>query len=107
MISEGESLDSEVGEDFGHSPFFLVVDTDTLDYHVIENEFADSPEGAGVAVAKAITTLEPDAVITGGIGMHGLEILRKANIFVSYDEEGPVEQCIVDFVRRHKRNAAA
>jgi predicted Fe-Mo cluster-binding NifX family protein len=107
VISEGESLDSEVAEDFGHAPFFLVVDTDTLDYHVIENEFADSPEGAGVAVAKAITTLEPDAVITGGIGMHGLDILRKANIYVSYDEEGPVEQCIVDFVRRRKRNMAA
>ncbi len=107
VISEGESLDSEVAEDFGHAPFFLVVDTDTLDYHVIENEFADSPEGAGVAVAKAIATLEPDAVITGGIGMHGLDILRKANIFVSYDEEGTIEQCIVDFVRRHKRNTAA
>ena len=106
VISEGESLDSEVGEDFGHSPFFLVVDSNTLDYHVIENEFADSPEGAGVAVAKAITTLQPDAVITGGIGMHGLDILRKANIYVSYDEEGPIEQCITDFVRRHKNNAA-
>jgi len=106
VISEGESLDSEVAEDFGHAPFFLVVDSDTLDYHVIENEFADSPEGAGVAVAKAITTLQADAVITGGIGMHGLDILRKANIFVSYDEEGPVEQCIKDFVRRHNRNAA-
>ncbi len=106
VISEGETLESEVAEDFGHAPFFLVVDSDTLDYHVIENEFADSPEGAGVAVAKAITTLRPDAVITGGIGMHGLDILRKANIFVSYDEEGTVEQCIIDFVRRHKRNAA-
>ena len=78
VISEGESLDSEVAEDFGHAPFFLVVDSESLDYHVIENEFADSPEGAGVAVAKAITTLRPDAVITGGIGMHGLTILRDA-----------------------------
>lgn len=107
VISEGESLDSEVAEDFGHAPFFLVVDTDTLDYHVILNEFADSPEGAGVAVAKAITTLRPDAVITGGIGMHGLDILNRANIFVSYDEEGTVEQCIKDFVRRHKGRTAA
>lgn len=106
ITSEGESLDSEVSEDFGHAPFFLVVDSDTLDYHVIENEFADSPEGAGVAVAKAITTLSPDAVLTGGIGMHGLDILRKSNIFVSYDEEGPIERCIADFIRRHSRNLA-
>ena len=82
VISEGESLDSEVGEDFGHSPFFLVVDSDTLDYHVIENEFADSPEGAGVAVAKAITTIQPDAVITGGIGMHGLDIILSHSLWL-------------------------
>ena len=106
VISEGESLDSEVAEDFGHAPFFLVVDSESLDYHVIENEFADSPEGAGVAVAKAITTLRPDAVITGGIGMHGLSILRDANILVSYDEEGSVEQCVTDFVRRHRNQAS-
>ena len=106
VISDGESLDSEVAEDFGHAPFILVVDSDTLDYHIIENEFMDSPEGAGVAVAKAITTLKPDAVLTGGIGMHGLDILRKANIYVSMDEEGSVEQCIRDFIRRHKRPIA-
>ena len=106
VISEGETLDSQVAEDFGHAPFILVVDSETLDYHIIENEFADSPEGAGVAVAKAITTLKPNAVITGGIGMHGLDILKNANILVSYDEEGTVEECVTDFVRRHKNNAS-
>jgi predicted Fe-Mo cluster-binding NifX family protein len=107
VTAEGESIDSDVSDDFGHAPFILVVDTDTYDYHVIENEFADSPEGAGVAVAKAITTLEPDAVLAGGIGTHGLDILRKANIFVSYDEEGTVYNCVFDFVRRHANRRAA
>jgi len=105
-VSEGETLDSYVAEDFGHAPFFLVVDSDTLDYHVIENEFADSPEGAGVAVAKAITTLKADAVLTGGIGMHGIQILQQAGIKVSYDEEGTIEQCIIDFLRRSANNRA-
>lgn len=107
VISEGETLDSYVAEDFGHAPFFLVVDSDTMDYHIIENEFADSPEGAGVAVAKAITTLNADAVITGGIGMHGLDILNKAGIDVSYDEEGTVEQSITDYIRRRKNSGKA
>ena len=106
VTADGESIDSYVSDDFGHAPFILVVDTDTYDYHVIENEIADSPEGAGVAVAKAITTLEPDAVLVGGIGTHGLDILRKANIFVSYDEEGSVYSCVVDFVRRHTNRMA-
>lgn len=100
VVSEGESLDSYVADDFGHAPFFLLVDSDTLDYHVIVNEFADAPEGAGIAVANAIVSLKVDAVITGGIGTHGIRILQDAGIHVSYDEEGMAEQCITDFMRR-------
>jgi len=101
VISEGDSLESYVAEDFGHAPFFLIVDMDTLDYHVVVNEYADSM-GAGVKVADAIVGLGVDAVITGGIGSHGLEILSKAGIHVAYDEEGTVEECVKDFKRRYE-----
>jgi len=104
VISEGESLDSYVADDFGHAPFFLLVDSDTLDYHVIVNEYKDSEQGAGFAVANAIVSMENvDAVITGGIGMHGMKILKDGGIDVSYDEEGTVEQCVTDYVRRVER----
>ncbi len=104
VISEGESLDSYVADDFGHAPFFLLVDSDTLDYRVIVNEFMDSEQGAGMAVARAIASLGcVDAVLTGGIGMHGMEILRKAGIDVSSDEEGTVEESIRDYLRRVER----
>jgi len=99
VIAEGDSLDSYVAEDFGHAPFFLIVDPDTLDYQVVANEYADS-EGAGMKVANAIVGLGVDAVITGGIGSHGLDILGKAGIHVAYDEEGTVEECVADFKRR-------
>ena len=107
VVSEGESLDSYVADDFGHAPFFLLVDSDTLDYRVIVNEFRDSPSGAGVAVAEAIVSLgNVDAVLTGGIGMHGVDILSKAGIQVSADEDGTVEECIKDYLRRRERQAA-
>ena len=104
VISEGESLDSYVADDFGHAPFFLLVNSDTLDYHVIVNEYKDSEQGAGFAVANAIVAMgNVDAVITGGIGMHGMKILKDGGIDVSYDEEGTVEQCVTDYVRRVER----
>ncbi len=103
-VSEGESLDSYVADDFGHAPFFLLVDSETLDYHVIVNEYRDSEQGAGFAVANAIAAMgNVDAVLTGGIGMHGIKILKDAGIDVSYDEEGTVEQCVADYVRRAER----
>lgn len=102
VVSEGESLDSFVADDFGHAPCFLVVDSETLDYSVIVNEFINA-EGAGMAVARAIASLQPDAVLTGGIGMHGIQILKEAGIDVSYDEEGTVEEAVTDYVRRIER----
>ncbi len=104
VISEGDSLSSYVADDFGHAPYFLIVDMDTLDYQVVANEFANSVEGAGMKVAEAIIGLGVDAVITGGIGSHGIDILNKAGIKVSYDEEGTVEECVNDFKRRYQRD---
>lgn len=103
VLSEGEELDSYVSDDFGHAPFFLIVDGDTMDFTVVENEFRNA-EGAGMKVADAIVSLKVDAVITGGIGSHGYDILTRAGIKVAYDEEGTVEECVKTFMRRRARD---
>ncbi len=74
-----------------------------MDYEVVENEFMDA-EGAGMKVANAIVGIGVDAVITGGIGSHGYNILTKAGIKVSFDEEGTVEECMNAFKRRVERD---
>ena len=103
VVAEGESLDSFIADDFGHAPFFLIVDSETLDYEVVKNEYMNSMEGAGMKVADAIISLKVDAVITGGIGPHGYEKLTGAGIKVSFDEEGTVEEGITNFNRRIAR----
>jgi len=103
VVAEGESLDSFIADDFGHAPFFLIVDSETLDYEVVKNEYMNSLEGAGMKVADAIISLKVDAVITGGIGPHGYDKLTGAGIKVSFDEEGTVEEGITNFNRRIAR----
>lgn len=102
VLADGDGLDSEVSEDFGRALAFLIVDSETLDYVVVENEFVDD-EAPGMKVANAIVDLKVDAVIVGGIGTHGLNILERAGIDVSYDEEGSVESCVTDYLRRRER----
>lgn len=104
VLSDGSELDSYVSDDFGHAPYFLIVDSDTLDFIVVENEFIDAV-GAGMKVADAIVSLEVDAVITGGIGSHGYDILSRAGIRVSFDEEGTVEECVGNLLRRIERES--
>ena len=102
IVCDGDDLSSEVSEDFGHAPYILLVDYDAMDYEVVENEFADAV-GAGMKVAEAIASLGVGAVITGGIGSHGYDILTKAGITVSFDEEGTAEECMEAFRRREER----
>ena len=102
VLSDGPDLGSWVSDDFGHAPFFLIVDSETYDYTVVENEFMEAG-GAGMKVADAIVGLGVDAVITGGIGSHGYNILTKAGIRVSFDEEGTVEECVGNLLRRIER----
>lgn len=99
VISEGPTLGSLVAEDFGHAPNFLIVDLDTYDYTVVDNEYANG-EGAGYKVANAIVGIGVDIVIVGGIGTHGLKILQDAGIRVFYDADGPVEENLDDLKNR-------
>jgi predicted Fe-Mo cluster-binding NifX family protein len=102
VLAEGDSLSSYIADDFGHAPYFLIVDMDTLDYTVVKNEFTRA-EGAGMKVADAIIGIGVDIVITGGIGPHGYNKLTGAGITVSYDEDGTVEECVKTVKARLER----
>ncbi|HIJ00447.1 MAG TPA: hypothetical protein HA366_02815 [Candidatus Methanomethylophilaceae archaeon] len=103
ILTEGDNLNSFVAEDFGRAPYFLIVDSDTFDYEVVENEFKDAAEGAGMLVADAISELGVDVIIVGGIGSHGYDRLTKAGITVSFDEEGVAEEAVKRVLRRLER----
>ncbi len=103
IVTEGDELTSFVAEDFGRAPYFLIIDAETMEYEVVENEFKDAAEGAGMLVADAIIGLGLEAVIVGGIGPHGYDRLTQAGITVSFDEDGPAERALSDFLRRRER----
>ncbi len=103
IVTEGDDLSSFVAEDFGRAPYFLIVDSETMDYEVVGNEFKDAAEGAGMLVADAIVGLGLEAVIVGGIGPHGYDRLTGAGLTVSFDEDGPAEMALKNFLRRRER----
>lgn len=102
VLAEGDTLSSYVADDFGHAPYLLIVDMDTLDLKAVKNEFTNAV-GAGMKVADAIVALGVDVVITGGIGPHGYDRLTGAGMTVSYDEDGTAEECVVTVKRRLER----
>jgi predicted Fe-Mo cluster-binding NifX family protein len=80
LTSKGKNLDSELDSRFGRCQYFIIYDTETKEYRVIENTGISSAHGAGVTAAQQIEESGADVVITGKLGPNALKILTEAKI---------------------------
>ena len=99
-ISKNEGLNSPVCEHFGSAPFFMVVDTDTLDHKAITNTNQHHAHGMCQPL-KALGGREVDAVAVGGIGMGALMKLQAQGVRVFRVTEGTVGDNI-SFILKQK-----
>ena len=76
----GRDLDARVYDRFGRCPWFLVVDSDSLEFTALENLHAEEATGAGMAAAKELIDEHIDAVISGQVGPKAYEVLKAGDI---------------------------
>ncbi|MEI6797019.1 MAG: NifB/NifX family molybdenum-iron cluster-binding protein [Methanomassiliicoccales archaeon] len=101
VTAEGTDLDALVAEEFGHAPYFVVVDPATMEFKVFDNVLQDTDIGYGIQTAENIIKVGTDAVLTGFIGPHGVKKLESKGIKIVTDEEGTVRQAVDAYKRRH------
>lgn len=82
VSSMGENLDSMVDERFGRAKTFIVFDTETDEYEVLNNEAYMLSGGAGTKTAQAIIDKGVGAVISGNIGPNAMDVMKRAGIRV-------------------------
>lgn len=61
-------LDAVIDSRFGRCPYFVVVDTDTMQFEDVPNTSQYSPSGAGIQAAQTIASRGVRAVLTGNVG---------------------------------------
>lgn len=71
---------SSVDERFGRAPFFIIVDSDTKEFEIIENEAKDEATGAGLKAVKNLLKYEIDIIIAGEIGPKAGELIYDLEI---------------------------
>jgi len=90
-----ENLEAEVDPRFGRASKFLLVDTDTLSFDVVENkQTLDLPQGAGIQAAQNILAHHPDAVLTGNCGPKAFRVLQAAGVAVVVGVKGTVREAV-------------
>ncbi len=94
ITSTGKTLDSEVDQRFGRAAFFIIVDSETSDFSVLENDSVAASGGAGISAAKAVIDTGAEAVLTGNCGPNAQRTLSAAAVKLYAGVSGTVNEAI-------------
>jgi predicted Fe-Mo cluster-binding NifX family protein len=91
------NLDANVDPRFGRAAYFLITDTETLDFKAIENPSAAAGGGAGIKSAQLISDEKVEYLLTGNCGPNAFKVFEAAKINVIVNISGTVRNAIEDF----------
>ncbi len=94
ITATGKTMDSPVDQRFGRAAYFVVVDTETMDFVVIDNENVAAAGGAGISSAKAVVDTGAEAVLTGNCGPNAQRTLSAAGVRLYTGVTGTVAEAV-------------
>lgn len=97
ITAKGKTLDDQVDPRFGRCPYFLVVDTETLQAEAIENPNLALGGGAGIQSAQLMAEYDVKVVLTGNCGPNAYQTLNAAEIEVVVGAGGKIRDAVEQF----------
>jgi predicted Fe-Mo cluster-binding NifX family protein/ferredoxin len=97
ITSTGPNLDDHVEARFGRCPYFLVVDTDSMQFEAVENPNVAAGGGAGIQSAQLMADRGVEAVLTGNCGPNAFQVFSASGIRVIVGVSGNVRDAVASF----------
>ncbi len=98
VTSRGPTLGDEIDPRFGRAQVFLVVDTDTGEFEVVDNkQNLEAAQGAGIQAGRIVADHGAEVLITGHCGPNAFRTLSAAGIKVVLAAEGTVGEAVEKF----------
>ena len=109
ITSSGRDMDSKVDERFGRTPYFLIIDTDTIEFETVKNTALLLGRGAGVKAAQIISDKGAEVLLTGIVGPNAFAALRSAKIkiYEGASEVNTIKDALDDFKKGRYTEASA
>ncbi|MBU1895003.1 MAG: NifB/NifX family molybdenum-iron cluster-binding protein [Candidatus Omnitrophica bacterium] len=97
VTSQGDNLNSEVDSRFGRCQYFIIVDTDTLEFESLNNPYSSSMGGAGIQSGQFVADKGVKTVLTGNVGPNAFQTLHAVGIDIVTGISGTVLSAIEKF----------
>ncbi len=97
ISSSGPDLNAEVDPRFGRCRYFVIVDSETKEFEVLDNQAAMTSGGAGIQAAQMVANSGVDAVITGHLGPNAADTLVAAGLKTYLGASGTVGEALQQY----------
>jgi len=94
VTSKSNKLESDIDPRFGRCNYFIIVDSETMNFESISNESSMASGGAGIGAALTVEKAGVEAVVTGNMGPNAFLTLSAAGIIVYTGADGTVKDVI-------------
>jgi len=81
FTTSGENLDAPLESRFGRAPKFLIFDSESNNFKLLDNaQNLIAAQGAGVQAAANLARAQVDIIVTGHCGPKAFQVLKAAGI---------------------------
>jgi len=94
VAASGNTLDAQVDPRFGRCAWFVIADSDTMEFEAVQNPGAMAGGGAGIQAAQVVASKGAHMVVAGNMGPNAHQALTAAGIQVLPFAGGTVRQAV-------------
>lgn len=98
FTTSGITLEAPMDSRFGRAPKFLVYDTETDGFEVIDNEQnLNAAQGAGIQAAQNVSRSGASSLVTGHCGPKAFKVLQAAGVAIYTTDASTVAEALNRF----------
>ena len=95
ITSQGTDPADQVDPRFGRARYFMLFDTDSEEYKVLDNaDQVEATQGAGVQAGQNIVNSGAEVLLTGHCGPKAFEVLSAAGVKIYSGIQGTVQEAV-------------
>jgi predicted Fe-Mo cluster-binding NifX family protein len=99
VTSAGNSIDAQIDPRFGRCSYFVIVDSETMQFEAVPNMAAGASGGAGIQAAQAVANKGVKLLVTGNVGPKAFQALTAVGIEVATGAFGTVREAVETYKR--------